>query len=367
MSNIFITGATGFLGPELIKEILTFSDDRIYALVRGEDAVKARQRLISKLEEVFNQRQLNDEEKGRIEVYVGDITRKNMGFNKNVLHNLIEKIDTIYHTAAITDLNQPLEKVRDVNAYGTRNVLDFAVLCKKKNNFKKVNHISTVYVMGIGQAQFKENDLEVGQKFNNTYEQTKYEAEQVIFQYRKKGLDIDIFRPSIILGRYKDGKTTKFKMFYQPLHFFSLELFNKIPVIKDGKTHLVNIDIAARAIYLINNLSKAKNINYHIVSPDAPTFSFILNMASEYFGFRKLEFVLAEELDLYEEYSPTRRKMIEPYIPYFNCLTELPIENTLTALRESDFSFPKFDEENFVRLFEYCDKSGFIKRKKCCY
>jgi len=40
----------------------------------------------------------------------------------------------------------------------------------------------------------------------------------------KKGLDIDIFRPSIILGRHKDGRTTNFKMFYQLLHFFAMEL-----------------------------------------------------------------------------------------------------------------------------------------------
>ncbi len=364
MSNIFITGATGFLGSELINQILTSSDDTIYALVRGEDATKAKQRLISKLEKVFDHGQLNGEERARIEICVGDITQKNLGFNKNVLHSLIDKIDIIYHMAAITDLNWTLKKVRNVNAHGTKNVLDFALLCKKKGSLKKINHISTAYVMGIGQARFKENDLEVGQEFNNTYEQSKYEAEQIVSQYRDKELDIDIFRPSIILGRHKDGKTTKFKMLYQPLHFFSLELFNKIPLTTSGKTYLVNVDIAAKAIFLINKLSKTKNMNYHIVSPDAPTFSFILDMASEYFGFRKLEFVSTEKLDLHEEYSPARRKMIEPYMPYFNCLTELPIKNTLAGLRESNLRFPKFDEENFIRLFKYCNTCGFIKRKR---
>ena len=76
--------------------------------------------------------------------------------------------------AAITDLNWPLEEVRNINVHGTKSVLDFAVLCKKDGSLKKVNHISTVYVVGAKRCKFKESDLDVSQKFNNTYEQTKY-------------------------------------------------------------------------------------------------------------------------------------------------------------------------------------------------
>ena len=41
MNNIFVTGGTGLLGAELIKCILTDTDDMVYTLVRAEDKAQA--------------------------------------------------------------------------------------------------------------------------------------------------------------------------------------------------------------------------------------------------------------------------------------------------------------------------------------
>ncbi len=364
MSNIFITGATGFLGSALISEILSSSNDTVYALVRGKTATDAEKRLMAILEELSDRHELDNGKKDRIKICVGGITHRQLGLDKETLHHLIDNIDTIYHSAAITDLNWPLEKIRKINVDGTKNVLNFAVMCRKNGRLKKVNHISTAYIAGIKRSIFKENHLDVSQEFNNTYEQSKYEAEVLVSKYRKKNLDIDIFRPGIIMGRYKDGKTIKFKMLYQPLHFFALELFDKIPVVKNGKAYLINVDIVARTIFLINSLPDKITMNYHIISPETPTLNYVLDIASEYFGFKKPEFIPSEEIDIYKEYSPAKRKLIEPYLPYLNCTIEFTMENTLNQLQRANFTFPEFDEENLIRLFEYCDKVGFIKRKK---
>ena len=56
--------------------------------------------------------------------------------------------------------------------------------------------------------------------------------------------------------------------------------------------------------------------------------------------------------------------MIAPYVPCFNCLTEFDMTNTKNALAKLKFKFPEFNEKNLTRLFEYCDKAGFIKRNK---
>ena len=229
MNNIFITGGTGFLGSSIIEEILNSSDDNIYALVRGKDQDAARERLRGILADLMDDTSGLEEKFRRVHVYRGDITEKNLGLDDDVVLDLSNRIDAIYCNAARTDINVKINEIRQVNVAGTKNVLDFGLLCKKGGRLKKINHISTAYVVGNRVCTFKESDLSVRQRFHNTYEKTKYEAEKLVHRYRRHGLDIDVFRPSIVLGRYSDGKTTNFKMFYQPLHFFSLELFDRIP------------------------------------------------------------------------------------------------------------------------------------------
>ena len=223
MSKYFITGGTGFLGAQLITEILLRTDHRVYSLVRGASQEQAEKYQYDRLKEVFPEDICDIRDiKPRVKVCLGDTTKDNLGLSSQDYELLINEVDSIYNSAAITDFNRPLETVRKVNLYGTKNVLDFALICKKKKGpLKTVNHISTAYVVGRKKCIFKEKDLDVGQTFNNTYEQSKYETEKEIGKYREKGLNINIFRPTTILGRFSDGKTTNFKMFYQPLHFFA--------------------------------------------------------------------------------------------------------------------------------------------------
>lgn len=364
MNNIFITGGTGFLGSMLVNEILSSSDDNVHVLVRDKFAAFGKNRLITILEDLNEVERLDDAKKNRIHTYAGNITHKNLGLNKDALQDVICTIDTIYHCAAGTDLNSSIQKARTANVEGTKNVLELAELCKQKGKLKKVNHISTAYIVGNKKWIFGENDLDIGQGFNNTYEQTKFEAEKLAREYRIKDIDIDIFRPGIILGRYKNGKTTNFKMFYQPLHFFSRDLFDRIPAREHSKANMINVDIAARAIYLISAFSDKRNTTYHIVSPEVPSLDRVLTAASDFFGFRKPELVNPEEMDMSQEYTFVREKMIAPYVPYFNFLAEFDMKNTKKELTKQKFKFPEFDEENLTRLFEYCDKIGFIKRKK---
>ncbi|MBN1353643.1 MAG: SDR family oxidoreductase [Candidatus Omnitrophica bacterium] len=364
MSNIFITGGTGFLGSSLVEEILSSSDDTVHVLVRGKNIDEARARLLSVLKELSDSNKLDKNLEERIKVYVGDITQENFGLSQKTAKYLIDTSDLIYHSAAITELNLSLEKVRGINVEGTRNVLDFALACKKNGRLKKVSYISTAYVAGTKKCIFKEKNLDIGQDFNNTYEQSKYEAEKLANKYREKGAQIDIFRPSIILGRYKDGKALKLDMLYKPLRSFSLDLFTKIPVIEGSNINLINVDIAAKAIISITNNTKNANRNYHITSPKVSTLDYILDLASEHFGFKRPELVQWEKLDFYKDYSAVERKILEPYSPYFNYQTEFDMHNTLTELKKKEFAFPDFDKENFIRLFEYCDKVGFIKRKE---
>ncbi|MDD5428134.1 MAG: SDR family oxidoreductase [Candidatus Omnitrophica bacterium] len=346
MRNIFMTGAGGFIGSELIDVMRKSGESfHIYALVRGSRKIKGPD----------------------ITLCDGDITKSNLGLNKENFDMLTKTVDTIFHCAADTDLNLSKERLCLTNVTGTKNVLDLALKCKEKGGLKKVNHISTAYVAGARgsvKCVVKEDELDVGQGFNNRYEESKSAAEKCVADYRSKGLDIDIFRPSIVLGRYEDGKTTNFKMLYQPIHFFSLELFDRLPAPVYDVANLINLDTAAKSIFLISNRPGKKNMNYHITSPNTVSIEKVLDIVCGYLGVKKPELVPAGSFDAQKEYTPVMRRMIAPYAAYFNYGAKFDMTNTFSALEGADLDFPDFDEENFTRLLKYCEKTGFIKRKK---
>ena len=352
------------MGSLLIEEFLRSTDCVIYALVRGKTKSSARTRLFEMLEKVIETRMPHEVLEERVKICLGDVSEPGLGMDDKTLARLKDAdISTIYHSAAITDLMAPITRLRKTNTLGAKNVLDLALDLRQFGVLKKINHISTAYVAGDKCCVFKESDLDVGQDFYNAYEKTKYEAELLVHEYRDKGLDIDVFRPSIILGSYKDGKTTNFKMFYQPLHFFSLMLYDRIPASPDAVPNIINIDTVAKAIYLISRNPARKNRTYHIISPKTVTLKYVFDIAEEYFGYPMPELVPGEELDMNAEYTPVLKRLIKPFIPYFNYFTEFDMKNTLEALDGTGFQFPEFDEENLLRIYDFCYRCGFIKRK----
>ena len=360
MSNIFITGGTGFLGWELVKELLKGDDPKLYLLSRGKTKQSARERVFSLIRKDYK----GGERKKiftRIEVIGGDITGKNFGINKSRLEKLYKKIDMIYHCAALCEFGIPLRNIRKINVFGTKNVLDFALKCKKKGCFSSFHYISTVAVMGKSGGIFYEDALDVNQEFNNTYEQTKFEAEKSIEEYRDRGLNISVYRPSVITGNSVTGETSNFQIFYQPLHIFSLEIFREIPANSDLSYSLVPVDYVAKAIFLISFTGR-NNKNYHLTNPHTTTLNFVLDIASSYFGFRKPMLVPEQEFD-FRKMRGYRKRLLCPYIPYL-IHKEMVFDTTnfKQAIEGKSFSWPVIDRKLLLRIFKYCADVKYIKR-----
>jgi long-chain acyl-CoA synthetase len=374
MSNkhILITGATGFLGADIMKRILSDTkDDKVYIIARDKNGTSAQKRVAKILDgdtflnssKVVSRKVSPSSEKRpqqRIEIFEGDISESNLGLDKESFGHLADEIDEIYHCAAITDLTYPLDEIRKVNVKGTENILNLALKAKK---LKKVFHISTAYIVGTKKCIFKESDLNIGQSFNNTYEQSKYEAELLVNEYRKRGVNITVFRPSIITGNSKTGETSNFKMFYKPLHFLSEEIFTEIPTSGNTSNNFVPIDKVAEAIYLIASDKEANGQAYHITNTKEVNLDYFVTSASEFFGFKKPHYVLLKDFDI-NSLTPVQRKIIEPYIPYFNYETKFDASSANKILKKYNFSFPDYDRTHLNRIFEYCVTSGFIKIKK---
>jgi thioester reductase-like protein len=360
MKNIFVTGATGFLGWELVKNLLKDKDSRLYLLVRSNSKGRANERVRRLINKTYKGAGRGDV-RNRICVLEGDITERNLGIPESGLEKLSKEINSIYHCAALCEFGVPLEPIRKINVSGTKNVLDFGMRCRENGQFKSFHHVSTLAVMGDSGGMFYENDLDVGQKFNNTYEQTKFEAEKLIDKYREKGLLISIYRPSVITGHSISGEVSDFQFFYHPLHIFSLGIFEEVPVNRKIRCNLVPVDYVTKALYLISSNAQNNNKNYHLANPNTITLDSLLDIASFYFGFKKPRLVPVEEFD-FRTLKGFKKKLIEPYLPYFTHKeVEFDTTNFDRAINGKDFSWPIIDRDLLLRLFKYCADVRFIK------
>lgn len=355
-NKVFLTGATGLLGSYLLK-LLIENGNQVYVLARGKNGIDAGLRIKEILK--FWDGSISNSFFKNIHIVEGDITQPNLGLKKDIWKKLIKDINLIFHSAALPELRKELEAIRKINVGGAKNVLDFACECKK---IKLFNHISTAYVVGDKQGiRFSEDMLELGQGFYNTYEQSKFEAEVMTKKYVSKGLKISTFRPSMVMGDSIEGKTLNFRLFYEPLHFFSLGLFDEFPADLKSTQNLINIDTVANIILLLGEHGDADT--YHVTSNynDNLNLESFLALAAEYFGIRMPKFVQKDKFD-FSRWTFIQKTLAEAYVPYFNYSTKFSSERTQKALSKLNFIMPAIDKDNILNIFQYCAKIGFIKK-----
>jgi nucleoside-diphosphate-sugar epimerase len=100
-------------------------------------------------------------------------------------------------------------------------------------------HVSTAYVAGTHPGRFEESMHHVGQGFRNSYEQSKFEAEDVV---RSSGLPFKVVRPSIVVGESTTGWTSSFNVLYPPLRALARGLVQRIPADPQAIVDVVPVD-----------------------------------------------------------------------------------------------------------------------------
>lgn len=361
---VFLTGGTGLLGSYLLKKLLFNNSqiERVIALCRAQNQSDAKQRIINALKPILPACQQKKWSQ-HLRVICGDVSQTKFGLTDQLYNNLSKEITSIYHSAALTTFTAPIEVIREVNVEGTRNILTFSRCCQEKGQFNQLHHISTVTVAGNRQGVFGEQDIEDAPEFNNTYEQSKFEAEELIRQYRKDGVSSIIYRPAIVTGDTVTGYTNNFKMFYTLLRILSWKTFNYLPAQENAKYSFCPVDYVAKAISRISlSIDKKSNGIYHIANPNETTLGYLIREASEYFGFDIPKFISLKEF-IKIKHRESQLNLLKYYIPYFNYNLSFDATCAQNILDKTNFIWPKIDKKFFARIFEFCAKSGFIKRE----
>jgi thioester reductase-like protein len=315
--DVLLTGATGFVGMEMLARYLERGDRDIVTLVRSDCHAGAQARIDGVLENLFG----DDAPayRPRVQAVAADMTSTGLGLTEAERTGLAERVTKIVHSAASVSFSLPLAEAREINREGTRRMLELAELTKARGGLECYAHISTAFVAGDHSGAFAECDHDVGQTFHNSYEQSKFESEQLIRSH--EGLPFTILRPSIVVGDHNNGWTSAFNVLYWPLRAFARGLFTAVPAVASAPVDVVSIDYVADAAYQLCETSCGNGATYHLTAgEDASSIAELASLASRYFR-RPVPRVVTPEEFATMTLGAAERKALEAgseYFPYFS-------------------------------------------------
>jgi len=174
MPTAFVTGATGFIGMNLV-EVLTARGWAVTALHRRSAALGRLRRF-------------------PVELAAGDVTER-----KSLERAIPAGVDAVFHVAASTSVwrRRDAEQER-TNVAGTRNVVAAALA----RGARRLVHTSSVAAYGFHAGRISEDSPQRGAESWIAYFRTKAAAEREVRSGIERGLDAVILNPVHVLGRY---------------------------------------------------------------------------------------------------------------------------------------------------------------------
>lgn len=370
--HFFITGGTGLVGKNLIPRLLhTFPQSTITLLARGEDEEEAAERVRAIAKEIEVEEGVVDATK-RIDGMLGDVALDHCGLNAEQLERILTETTHIIHGAATIRFDHPIDEARAINCGGTRRLLAIAHMCAERGRLERFVYIGSSSVSGQRGGHIYEHELEMGQKFFNTYEQSKNESERIVRDNFTR-IPCTVFRPSIIIGDSRTGKTSSFNVIYIPLRLVQKGMLTYVPGTPDTLMDLVPIDWVDDAMVHIMSKDESVGKVCHITAgpKHAARLDEVVVSAVNYFDKhtplrkpRTMEFITREE---YEQRRSAMRgredalmSQLDTLLPYVTVNRLFDSANADELLKNSGIEFPVF--KNYSdKIFDYCVKTNWGK------
>lgn len=233
---ILVTGATGFVGSELIY-LLVKKNLNVVGLYRNEIQKNKTIHIIkSRLKK-------NTEKLKKIKWIKANLK------DFSSLENAFFGIKKVYHCAALVSMAfKDQKRLLKINQEGTSHIVNLCL----KNNIKKLVYVSSIAALGNDKY---ENEINESSPWDNsiektTYSYSKYVAELEVWRGSEEGLPIVIVNPGVILGN-KSPINSMFNSIRKGFNFFP-----------SGSTGLVEIN---DVVYLMFHLMESNITNERFI------------------------------------------------------------------------------------------------------
>ena len=263
LNHVLLTGGTGFIGPFLIKSLLEQTRAKIYVLVRASDDEQGRQRLRAAMDSMGTcPASLMAMFEARVIPICGDLGQANLGLSEDVWAFLANEMDTVFHNGATVNYLFNYDRMREANVLGTNEVLRLAF----EGRPKTLNYVSTTFVFGwaVKSVLYETDQNQDMELLDFGYSQSKWVAEQVVFDARSKGLSVRIFRPALVSPSVSGGGNN----FDIAVRLVAFMVNHGIGVDALNQVSFVPADIAANNIVAISTTAGTENQTYHVVRDD---------------------------------------------------------------------------------------------------
>ncbi|MBL4850295.1 MAG: SDR family oxidoreductase, partial [Planctomycetes bacterium] len=243
--STLLTGATGFVGAQVLLRLLKSQPHRVVCLVRAESPAHAARRGRDTLQTIFGLRARRYA--NRVDWIPADLEQESLGLSERTFRELALETEEIFHCAASTSFELSYADAKAINVTGLKRVYALAEAAQKTGNFRRLNHVSTAYVTGEEQGTLSADFLPGPEgSFRNTYEETKAEAERFL---RDEGrVPYCVFRPSIVVGDSLSGQTTNWNVVYYPMRLMADGKLPFVPSIGPALVDCVPVDWVADAM-----------------------------------------------------------------------------------------------------------------------
>lgn len=375
--NVLLLGANGFVGIHILYSLLKNGTGKVYCIVRNKNGISARTRFLDILHFYFGTSLDNYLDK-RFFIVEGSITNHNFGLTASSLDILRKETSIVINAAANVKHFGSYDKFQSINIDATKEIINF---CKAFN--KRFIHLSTLSVSGNSllisseenndiHSNFSEQNLYIGQKIDNVYIKSKFEAEKVILnEIATNHLDAQILRLGNITSRANDGV---FQINPEENAFLlRLRSFIRIGYIPDSLMDLyaefTPVDVCADAICSIVFNNNAQHSVYHIYNPypiyikDLVSYlsysDISLQPVSQELFAEKITNLLASHSSDNLLSGIINDLTVDKRLIY---TSSIKIESDFSTkfLEENGFAWPKLDKLYIKKLISYLQKIKFL-------
>lgn len=272
-TNIFLTGATEFLGAYLLRDLLKDSHAIVHCLIEASDGLTAAQ-LIS---DHLKHHGCWDASFGdRIVPVLGTPAKPLFGLSRDEFDRLAQLIEVIYHTATHINHIAGYNQLKAMNVDGVVEIIRLA----GEQRLKPINHLSSISVLAAKRTAndqtIREDDpFDVTENLDIGYSQTRWVAEQLLIAARSHGIPVNIYRPGLLSGDATTGICLEEDAMWR---------FVKVCVeLGSGPksaftTLLTPVEYVSSAIVALSQKTHGTGGQFHLTNPSAPTFENILEL-----------------------------------------------------------------------------------------